>query len=92
MLNYTQQGPGMEAAGEKSGSEKAGKGLMAPITPGLVLKAKQRFDLLGNSQKENSGEKQERMSRETPLAGIWEWRDAACAGIHSLRGIRSNSP
>lgn len=65
---------------------------MAPITPGLVLKLKQRFVLLGNSLRENSGEKQERVSRETPLAGIWEWWDAVGAGIHRSRGIEIIHP
>lgn len=64
---------------------------MAPITPGLVLKAKQRFDS-GEFTEGISGEKQERVSRETALGGIWEWRDAVGAGIHSSGRDRSNSP
>lgn len=70
--------------------KRMGKGLMVAITPGLVLKAKQSvllgLPVLGSSQEEKSGEKQERGSRETGLAGIWEWRGAGGAGIHRSGG------
>lgn len=92
MLSYTRQGPGMEAAGgkKKSSSEKDGKGLMAPITPGLVPKAKQRFDR--GEFTEGKFRRKAGVFREPALGGIWEWRDAVGAGIHSSGGDRSNSP
>lgn len=60
---------------------------MVAITPGLILKAKQRF------HSSPAGEFTEgKFRRECPERQIWDWRDAVGAGVHRSGGIEEILP